>query len=265
MAALQNPGRVHPLAAWSRELPGPEGELGNIWPLSGRVGGRAWGQSWPPPPAGGRCPGGLRVVRRCVQLEGTLRQDEDWGLLGVRARRPSQGPAREAFDDSCGATGPPAGAPPAPLCLPRESGPRGQGRRWPGRASTSLFSPVGSGPGPDLVRLQLSLTAPTSLFNKVATAWLRGGWKTRRSCAGGSAVTPCVFPVTSYLCKRRRLFALGDNVSRERKSALVNSSARDPKCPWLGEVLLTLAWRVQSSKGWAGGQPHPQAWDGPGV
>ena len=74
-------GSIH----WSRELPGPEGELRNIWPLSGRVGGRAQGQSWPPPPAGGRCLGGLRVVRRCVQLEGTLRQDEDWGLLGVRA------------------------------------------------------------------------------------------------------------------------------------------------------------------------------------
>ena len=116
MAALQNPGRVHPLAAWSWELPGPEGELRNIWPLSGRVGGRAWGQSWPPPPAGGRCPGGLRVVRRCVQLEGTLRQDEDWGLLGVRARRPSQGPAREAFGDSCGR---PASLQerPQPLCV----------------------------------------------------------------------------------------------------------------------------------------------------
>ena len=154
MAALQNPGRVHPLAAWSRELPGPEGELGNIWPLSGRVGGWAWGQSWPPPPAGGRCPGGLRVVRRCVQLEGTLRQDEDWGLLGVRARRPSQGPAREAFGDSCGATGLPAGAPPAPLCLPRESGPRGQGASLAREGLHQPFQPcwlrsrAGSGASP---------------------------------------------------------------------------------------------------------------------
>lgn len=27
----------------------------------------------------------------------------------------------------------------------------------------------------------------------------------------------------------------------------------------------SLAWRVQPSVGWAGAQPHPQAWDGPGV
>lgn len=142
-----------------------------------------------------------------------------------------------------------AEAPPAPPCLPGESGLRGRwwGRR-PGRASTS---PVGSGPGPDLVRLQLSLAAPTSLFNREATAWVRGGRKTRPTYAGGSAVLLCVFPVTSYLCKRRRLFALGDNVSRERKSVLVNSSARDPKCLWLGEVLLTLS-PGGSNPPWAG-------------
>lgn len=135
-----------------------------------------------------------------------------------------------------------AEAPPAPPCLPGDSGLRGRWRgRRPGRASTSLFSPVGSGPRPDLVRLQLSLAAPTSLFNREATAWVRGGRKTRPTYAGVSAVILCVFPVTSYLRKRCRLFALGDNVSRERKSVLVNSSARDPKCLWLGEVLLTLS------------------------
>ena len=163
------------------------------------------------------------------------------GQRAARARHPPQGPAQEAFGDSYGVTGLPAEAPPAPLCLPGESGPRGQGASPAREGLHQPFQPCWLRPGLDLVRLQLSLAAPTSLFNKEATAWLRGRRKTRRSCAGCSAVTPCVFPVTSCLCKRRRLFALGDNVSRERKSALVNSSARDPKCLWLGEVLLTLS------------------------
>ena len=49
------------------------------------------------------------------------------GQRAARARHPPQGPAQEAFGDSYGVTGLPAEAPPAPLCLPGESGPRGQG------------------------------------------------------------------------------------------------------------------------------------------
>ena len=188
LSAPQNPGKVRPLEAWRRELPGPAGELRNVWPLSGSVGGRAGRQ---------RCHclqqeedirGGLRVERRCAQLEGTppgrglasARREGIRGQRAARARRPPGGPEQEAFGDSYGANGLSAEAPPAPSCLPGESGPHGQrwGRR-PGRASTSLCSPVGSGPGPDLVPLRLSLAVPASLFNKAAAAWFRGRRKTR--------------------------------------------------------------------------------------
>lgn len=116
-------------------------------------------------------------------------QDEDWGLPGVRASGGSRqrGPAapREGLSRRCLVT--PMGRTaslqkrPQPLCFSPGRAARvgrGGGRR-PGRASTGLFSPVGSGPGPDLVPLRLSLAVPTSLFNKEATAWFRGRRKTR--------------------------------------------------------------------------------------
>lgn len=146
-----------------------------------------------------------------------------------------------------------AEAPPAPSCLPGESGPHGQGWGSPAREglhqpfqSCWLRSRTGSGASPAV------LSSANLSFQQSSSSLVQRQMENKTWLVLAGLLS---FSVFSWLLpifgKRYWLFAPGDNVSYERKSVSVNSSARDPKCLWLGEVLLTLS-PGGSNPPWAG-------------